>query len=138
VDDLQVEHEQTHPYHWREDDLGEFFHIHPIKIEPGLCRCNTCLPTRNYKIWTDVKYHGTSYAFEHPVLTVTGNIGETAANLEPGDRAVKSGYQITLNHSEPLRAGRTNQLQSSFATRLATRRGWTTSSARPCICHREG
>jgi hypothetical protein len=115
VDDLQVEHEKLIHVIGVRDDLNEFFHIHPLKVGPGLWLVtHTFTHGGNYKIWSDVKYHGTSYSFAQPTLTVSGSLGGVETNHDPRKIDVRSGYQITLKHSEPLLVGRTNQLQFSI------------------------
>jgi hypothetical protein len=112
LDDLQVEHERLIHVIGVRDDLGEFFHIHPVKTGPGTWRVShTFTNGGNYKIWCDVKYQSVSYGVAQPSLTVSGKIDAPRTPLEVKERAAASGYDITLIHSEPLAIGKTNLLQ---------------------------
>jgi len=112
VDDLQVEHERLIHVIGVRDDLGEFFHIHPIKTGPGTWRVShTFTNGGNYKIWCDVKYQSVSYGVAQPLLTVSGKMGAPRTPLDLKERATASGYDITLTHSERLAIGKTNALQ---------------------------
>jgi len=112
IDDLQIEHQKLIHILGVRTDLNEFFHVHPVKVEPGLWAATHVFTNGgNYQIWSDVKYRGTSYIFAHPVLTVAGPIRDAATNVVSAGRVRKDGYQIALKHSEPLVAGGTNQLQ---------------------------
>jgi hypothetical protein len=116
VEDLQVEHDRIIHVIGVRDDLGEFFHIHPEKVSPGMwVVAHTFTHGGTYKIWSDVKYHTTSYAFGQPLLTVSGSMGDAQENRAVKDRVVASGYEVTLSHTEPLIVGKTNVLQ--FAIR---------------------
>jgi hypothetical protein len=115
VDDLQVEHEKFIHVIGVRDDLNEFFHIHPLKVGPGLWLVtHTFTHGGNYKIWSDVKYRGIAYSFAQPTLTVSGSLGDVEKNHDLKSVDVRSGYRITLKHSEPLIVGKTNQLQFSI------------------------
>jgi hypothetical protein len=112
LDDLQVEHERLIHVIGVRDDLGEFFHIHPLKTGPGTWLVtHTFTNGGNYKIWCDVKYQSVSYGIAHPPLTVSGKIGATGTPLEVKEHATVAGYDIALTHSEPLAIGKTNVLQ---------------------------
>lgn len=112
VDDLQVEHEKLIHVLGVRDDLTGFFHVHPSRVARGQWAVSHVFTNAgNYRIWTNVKRHGISYAFEHPTLEVSGAAeGQT---LSPNfSREVESGgCRVALIFSEPLRAGRTNLLQ---------------------------
>ena len=112
VDDLLLEHEKYIHLIGVRDDLGEFFHIHPREIGPGLWEIPyTFMNGGNYKIWTEVRYRDASYAFGQPLLAVSGKFGPPA--LEPAmlDHVTAGGCQVTLKHPEPLIAGNLSNLQ---------------------------
>ncbi|MEY2428069.1 MAG: hypothetical protein QOJ40_954 [Verrucomicrobiota bacterium] len=112
VQNLQIEHEKFIHVIGVRDDLREFFHIHPLRVSPGLWEATyTFTHGGNYKIWTDLKYHGTSYSIGHSLLSVTGRIeGEN----KPDERAAKSGYEVSFSHPEHLVCQSTNQLLFSI------------------------
>jgi hypothetical protein len=115
VDKLQIEHEKFMHVLGVRDDLQEFFHLHPVRVSPGVWEVTyTFKHGGNYKLWTDVKYRGTVYSFAQPVLTVSGDFGNQGATPDFAGSAVCSGYRITFNHSAPLVTGATNQLQFSI------------------------
>jgi hypothetical protein len=113
VDNLQLEHEKFMHVIGVRDDLNEFFHIHPTRVAPGIWEVvHTFTNGGIYKIWSDVRFQDASYAVGHPVLSLSGNLGEPARH--DGDRAdyeVRSGHQITFKHTEPLVGGRAASLQ---------------------------
>ena len=112
VDQLQIEHERFIHVIGVRQDLKEFFHLHPVKVSPGMWEVShTFAEAGNYKIWTDVKSRGISYSFGHPLLSVVANGANDTKTSTSEERAAKSPYQVTFKHSEPLAAGRTNQLQ---------------------------
>jgi hypothetical protein len=118
---LQLEHEKLIHVIGVRDDLKDFFHIHPVNVGPGLWAASLVFTNAgNYKIWSDVKYSGVSYAFGQPMLTISGKLEEPVADREPGDSVTISGYHVVLKHSEPLIAGRTNQLQFSIRDSTGT------------------
>ena len=110
VDDLQVEHEKMMHVIGVRDDLGDFFHIHPAKVSSGMWEVqHTFTNGGNYKIWTDLKYHGTSYSFRQPTLRVKGPSRGASQPLTIEDRAKISGYEVTLSRSGSLTVGKTNE-----------------------------
>ena len=112
VDGLQVEHERLMHVIGVRDDLSGFFHIHPLRVGPGLYLVSYAFTNGgHYKIWSDVKYNETSYGFAHPMLDVTGKIEPSANSHEARDYAIVSGYRVTLSHPQPLAVGNTNQLE---------------------------
>ena len=113
VNNLQVEHEKYIHLIGVRDDLNEFFHIHPVKIGPGVWEVtHTFTNGGNYKIWTDARYQDGSYVFGHPLLTLAGSLGAPAAvKSDRPDYAARDGYQVTFKHTEPLIAGRVSSLQ---------------------------
>lgn len=116
VDDLQVEHEKLMHVIGVSDDLSEFFHLHPGKIGEGMWALTHVFTNAgNYKFWVDVKYRGTSYAFEQPTLTVAGKIHPADKKMVPVDAAEVSGYRIKLRSQSPLRAGQTDRLEVSIS-----------------------
>ena len=115
VDKLQIEHEKFVHVIGVRDDLEEFFHVHPVRVSPGIWEAvYTFTHGGNYKIWTDLKYLGTSYSFGHPMLTLSGNLGSAPDARVPKDSVISAGYEISFSHPEPLEMGRTNQLQFSI------------------------
>lgn len=113
VNDLQIEHEKYIHVIAVRDDLREFFHIHPVKTGPGTWEVKHVFPRGGtYKIWAEVAFLNASYSFGQPVLVVSGDLGgrETAGSDRP-DYEMRSGYQITFKHTEPLVNGRTTSLQ---------------------------
>ncbi len=115
VDRLQVEHEKLIHVIGVRDDLSGFFHVHPEKAGPGMWAVTLTLTNAgNYKIWSDVKYHGVSYAFGHPLLTIAGPLTPSQADHHPKDTVETSGYEVAINHAETFVAGRTNQFQFSI------------------------
>jgi len=114
VDRLQIEHEKFMHVIGMRDDLKEFFHVHPVRVAPGVWEVShTFNRGGNYKIWSDLKYRGVSYSFGHPLLAVAGSPGEIEKASVPTEHASSGGYEIHLTHLEPLGCGRTNQLQLS-------------------------
>ena len=115
VDDLQVEHEKLIHIIGVRDDLKEFFHIHPLKISPGMWAVDYVFTNGGtYKIWSDIKYRMTSYSFAHPKLTVPGAAGEMKIDPVENDRATCGGYELDFKHSDPLSATKTNRLEFSI------------------------
>jgi hypothetical protein len=111
-DHLEMEHEKFMHVIGVRDDLQEFFHIHPVKTAPGMWTVTHVFTNGgNYKIWTDVRCLGISYAVGHPLLTVSGSMEKVGRNHDFRDTVESSGYRVTLKHSEPLLMGRTNQLE---------------------------
>ena len=113
INDLQLEHEKFLHVIGVREDLGEFFHIHPVKTGPGTWEVTHVFPHGGrYKIWAEVAFLDTSYSFGEPVLIVSGDkgCGDAVASDRP-DYEMRSGYQITFKHSEPLMSGRTTSLQ---------------------------
>jgi hypothetical protein len=111
VDKLQIEHEKFMHVIGARDDLSDFFHLHPTRVGAGVWEApHTFTHGGRYKLWCDVKYHGTSYSFGQALVTVTGNLGETGKPV-PAMCAVVSGYSIRLKCAEPLVAGGTNLLK---------------------------
>jgi hypothetical protein len=109
---LQVEHEKFVHVIGIRDDLAGFFHLHPVKVAPGQWEVTYTFPKGgNYKIWSDVKFRGTSYSFGHPAMVVTGVIGEGPGPREIRDDATVEGYKVSVSHGGPLATGCTNQLQ---------------------------
>ncbi len=112
VNKLQVEHEKLMHVVGVRDDLSEFFHIHPVKVLPGIWEVPfTFTNGGNYKIWTDVRYQDSSYAFAQPLVAVPGGIAPAAGGADRPDYEVRSGFQITFKHTEPLIAGRNANLE---------------------------
>lgn len=112
VENLQLEHEKYLHVIGVRDDLREFFHIHPVKTGPGTWEVTHVFPRGgNYKIWAEVGFLDGSYSFGQPQLSVTGDFGEEAAGLDRPDYEMRSGYQITFKHTEPLMSGQTSSLQ---------------------------
>jgi hypothetical protein len=113
VNDLQIEHEKSIHVIGVRDDLREFFHIHPVKTGPGMWEVTHVFPHGgNFKIWAEVAFLNASYSFGEPALTVSGDTGPatTAASDRP-DYELRSGYQVTFKHTEPLVSGGTASLQ---------------------------
>src|SRR5947208_6244323 len=53
VDQLQIEHEKFIHVLGVREDLKEFFHLHPLKVSPGMWEVShTFTEPGNYKIWT--------------------------------------------------------------------------------------
>jgi hypothetical protein len=112
LDELQVEHEKLIHVIGVRDDLQEFFHVHPVKIDSGLWGVDHVFTNGgNYQVWSDVKYRGVSYSFAHPRLVVAEGQGEKARKVDRKDRGSDSGYEVRFNHSEPLSVVKTNRLQ---------------------------
>jgi len=112
VDDLQVEHEKLMHVIGVRDDLGDYFHIHPKRVAPGLWQVNhTFTNGGRYQIWSDVKQRGTVYSFAQPALTVAGKLQPAPPETVPKLRDTKSGYEVSLEPADELRVGRTNQLR---------------------------
>jgi hypothetical protein len=113
VNDLQIEHEKYIHVIGVRDDLREFFHIHPVKTGPGTWEVTHVFPRGGtYKIWAEVGFLNAAYSFGQSALTVSGDEGQTAtvASDRP-DYEMRSGYQVTFKHTEPLISGRTTSLQ---------------------------
>jgi hypothetical protein len=118
VDDLQVEHEKFMHVLGVRDDLREFIHLHPRKAGPGLWAVSHTFTNRgSYKLWTEVKYRGGSYVFGHSRLRVAAPATNPTPDADPAKGDRDSGYQLSFTSSEPLRVGRTNQLE--FTLRAA-------------------
>jgi len=112
VEDLQVEHEKLMHVIGVRDDLGEFFHIHPQRMSPGLWQVIHMFTNGGrYQIWSDVKQRGTVYSFAQPPLVVAGKIRSEPVVNVPKLQDSKGGYEIALSYHGDLRATRTNQLQ---------------------------
>jgi hypothetical protein len=112
VENLQLEHEKYLHVIGVRDDLGEFFHIHPVKTGPGVWEVKHVFPHGgNYKIWAEVGFLDASYSFGQPQLSLSGDFGKTDTSTDRPDYEVRSGCQITFKHTEPLVSGRTSSLQ---------------------------
>lgn len=112
VDKLQIEHEKFMHVIGLREDLNDFFHVHPTSVGAGVWEMtHTFTHGGRYKLWCDVKYHGTSYSFGQALVTVTGNPGSTRNENVAEMCAAVSGYSIKLKCAEPLVAGGTNLLQ---------------------------
>jgi hypothetical protein len=112
VDKLQIEHEKFMHVIGVRDDLNDFFHLHPSRVGPGVWEVtHTFDHGGRYKLWCDVKYHGTSYSFGQALVTVSGNLGKPGNKAPLGTFAAVAGYSIKLKHVAPLVAGATNLFQ---------------------------
>jgi hypothetical protein len=112
VENLQLEHEKYLHVIGVRDDLQEFFHIHPVKTGPGTWEVTHVFPRGgNYKIWAEVGFLDGSYSFGQPRLSVSGDFGTEETNQDRPDYEVRSGYQVTFKHTEPLVSGQTSSLQ---------------------------
>lgn len=112
VDDLQVEHEKLMHVLGVRDDLSEFVHLHPSRAGPGLWAVSHTFTNRgSYKLWTEVKYRGASYVFGHSRLRVADPAPNPTPAPDPARGDCHSGYQLSFTSTEPLRVGRTNQLE---------------------------
>ncbi len=112
VNNLQLEHEKLMHVIGVRDDLTEFFHIHPLMTASGLWEVNhTFRHGGIYKIWADVKWQGVSYSFGQTRCSISGKLNQSAATNQTTASATNSGYVITMNHSNSLAAGRTNELE---------------------------
>ncbi len=112
VDNVQIEHEKFIHVIGVREDLSEFFHIHPLKVAPGMW-VGTHVFTNggSYKLWADVKWRGAAYSFGQPMLSVSGRMDATGARRDPDNQALVSGYLVSLNHPVPLLTGSTNLLE---------------------------
>ncbi len=109
---LDIEHEKYMHVIGVGEDLRNFFHIHPVKVGPGMwVVTNTFTRSGNYRIWTDVSWQGVSYSFGHPLLHVSGGKKPALETPDFHHSAIVSGYKVTLEYPEPLIAGTTNHLQ---------------------------
>jgi hypothetical protein len=112
VDNLQLEHEKFVHVIGVRDDLNEFFHIHPVRVGPGIWEVtHTFTNGGNYKIWSDVRFQDISYGVGHPVLSLSGSLGKPVVHDDRADYEVRAGHQITFKHTEPLVSGRSASLQ---------------------------
>jgi hypothetical protein len=113
VDRLQVEHEKLLHVLGVRDDLSEFFHLHPLKVGPGLWEVtHTFARGGTYKIWSDMKWRGTSYSFGHPLLTVSENPDRNGQPASSPDMAASTaGFSLDLISKGPFIAPGTNQLE---------------------------
>jgi hypothetical protein len=112
VNDLQIEHEKYLHVIGVRDDLREFFHVHPVKVAPGIWEVTNTFPHGgNYKIWAQVAFLNGSYSFGQIPLSVAGDPGDPGPNTDRPDYERRAGYQITFKHTEPLVSGGTSSLQ---------------------------
>src|SRR5205823_5694575 len=112
VDQLQIEHEKFIHVLGVSDDLKEFFHLHPVRVSPGMWEASyTFAKPGNYKIWTDLKSRGVSYSLGHPKLSVLGNSSESGNGETSVATPKKFDYPVAFTHSSSLITGQTNQLE---------------------------
>ena len=112
VDKLQIEHEKFMHVIGVRDDLSEFFHIHPVRIAPGMWEArHTFAQGGKYKLWAEVKYLGTSYSFGQPWLTVAGPGRPVASVAEKADCMEVDGCRVSFEHANKLMARQTNRIQ---------------------------
>jgi hypothetical protein len=110
LDDLQVEHEKLIHVFGVRDDLQEFFHVHPTKLDSGLWAVDHVFSNGgNYKIWSDIKYRGVSYSFAHQRLAIPRAAGQSSVT-HPNHTSA-AGYEVSFNHADPLAILKTNRLQ---------------------------
>jgi hypothetical protein len=120
VDDLQVEHEKLIHVIGVREDLGGFFHIHPVKVGPGLWAVDHVFTNAGvYQIWSDVKYRGVSYSFAHSRIVVPGKVDQAEKQMN-ANKAV-SRYRISLKQPDIMIAGQTNRLELSILDKAGER-----------------
>src|SRR5262249_35071772 len=96
---LEKEHKKVNHVLGLREDLSEFFHIHPVRTGPGMWEATqTFARGGKYKLWSEVKYLGTSYSFGQQWLTVTGeDIGGRKQPCEAGtDCVAVAGCRLNL------------------------------------------
>jgi hypothetical protein len=112
VDRLQIEHGKFMHVIGVSDDLEDFFHIHPERASPGMWQVtHTFARPGTYKIWSDLKYRGTSYSFSHPLLSIVGGPRLKPEVMTLEDSQTASGCQVCFQHPDTFTVARTNQFQ---------------------------
>lgn len=125
VDDLQVEHEKLMHLIGVSRDLGEFIHIHPQRVSPGLWQVNYAFTNSgSYQFWSDLKQRGVVYSVAHPMINVAGVAHTPPSARIPKMQDEKSGYRISLETPGELVAGQTNllliKIYNSEGTQIGT------------------
>ena len=110
-DDLIIEHEKYLHVIGLRDDLGQFFHIHPQKIDAGLWEAPYVFKEPGmYKVYVDVADASGNHSFGQKKFTVTAGEGEFAKinspKIEFMKNVIEGNYQVALEHDEPLVTGR--------------------------------
>ena len=109
-DNLLVEHEKFLHVIGVRDDLREFFHIHPLKVAPGLWEVtHTFTNGGNYKIWTDIKRAGVAYTFVQPTLVISGKLDSRSTPPADNDTDQVGAWRLQFSHPDKILSGATNQ-----------------------------
>jgi hypothetical protein len=110
VERLQIEHEKFMHVIGVREDFKEFFHLHPIRIAPGIWEATHTFPQGGvYHLWTDVKYRGTTYSFAQAPLQVTGSVEPEMTKASRNSSA--GNYHVDLGCPQAPVAGATNELR---------------------------
>ena len=110
VERLQIEHEKFMHVIGVREDLNEFFHLHPVRIAPGIWEVtHTFVHGGVYQLWADVKYRGTTYSFAQAPLRVEGSVGSEATKVFRNASAAN--YRVEFGCAQAPVAGATNELR---------------------------
>jgi Cu+-exporting ATPase len=111
LEKLDVQHQKLLHVIGVREDLNEFFHLHPVKVGPGLWEVHHTFPSAGkYKIWADIACSGATFTLAQPLLTVAGEQKSSTTTARISSRVNVSGFEISISHNEPLIAGIPNAL----------------------------
>jgi hypothetical protein len=110
LEKLDVQHQKLMHVIGVREDLNEFFHLHPVKVGPGLWEVRHMFASGGkYKMWADIACSGSTFTLAQPLLTVAGE-QKAATKTGNSSRVNVSGFDISISHNEPLIAGVPNAL----------------------------
>lgn len=111
---LEIQHEKIMHVIGVRKDLTEFFHIHP-EPAPGkeksgvLFSRYTFKKPGEYKIWSEIKYHGESHVFGHPLVMVRGEGTVFELQKEIVTNKIVDRYQVGIDYNH-LRLGEASHI----------------------------
>lgn len=115
---LELEH--TKPMHvvGVRNDMNEFFHIHPNpSLTTGLLSADYIFSQPGfYKVWSEIKKDGMSYAFGHNPFTIQGEGEKENKQVSFSRNVIVDKYQVTLHLDEPVAKGHQHDLTLEIHT----------------------
>lgn len=118
-DNLLLEHEKFLHVIGVRDDLHEFFHLHPLKVGPGLWEVtHTFTQGGNYKVWTDIKRAGVAYTFAQPTIVISGRRDSVSTPRFDNSTAQVGAWKLHFLHPDKIVSGETNQYSFQVTGKL--------------------
>ena len=112
ADGLEIVHEKPLHLIGIRNDLGQFFHIHPKEIKPGIFEVEYTFEKPGvYKLYSDVSYKGVTYTFGHSQFKVKGDGEEFEGEIDISKNTIVGEYQVAARYPEILTAKDTNPVE---------------------------